>query len=385
MTAAVCAILVLSPSMPARWWGFGTRVLHLVDFLARRARRHRRSTYAGSDEQAEVDHLRDRRRRRIASRAAPGRHRRLDQLRSLLDRQPFAVRSVHSGAAAHSTSCSPRQVDVVLVESSRDRLLPPPGRMTSSSTSTTSSTKPFGPDAGTASGPGCGASSTAWSSGSSASTTRLWRQVDAVAVTSDREVPDRAPCRRHAGRRRAQRRRPRVLPRRLRGRRRARSCFTGLLSYRPNLEAIQYFVDEVLPSCSGGIPDVVLTITGHGERRDLAPCAVPGVVVTGRVPDLRPAGRRRRGRRPAPHRRGHSAQGRRGDGDGEGDRVDEPRLRGIDVRDGDHLLRRHPRGLAEAISTLIEDRRGARGRPCGSVAAAVDAYSWDVAALASKH
>ncbi len=61
--------------------------------------------------------------------------------------------------------------------------------------------------------------------------------------------------------------------------------FTGTMDYRPNIDAVAWFAAHVLPL----LPDACFTIVGANpaaEVRRLA--ALPGVVVTGRVADVRP-------------------------------------------------------------------------------------------------
>jgi polysaccharide biosynthesis protein PslH len=64
--------------------------------------------------------------------------------------------------------------------------------------------------------------------------------------------------------------------------------FTGVLTYRPNVEGIRYFIDQVLPRIRQARPQVRLTVVGYGTPKDLAELAAPGVTVTGWVDDVRP-------------------------------------------------------------------------------------------------
>jgi sugar transferase (PEP-CTERM/EpsH1 system associated) len=66
-------------------------------------------------------------------------------------------------------------------------------------------------------------------------------------------------------------------------------AFTGVMDYFPNVDAVLWFCDEILPVVQGRVPEANLTICGShpvaavrrlGKRR--------GVTVTGRVPDTRP-------------------------------------------------------------------------------------------------
>ena len=64
--------------------------------------------------------------------------------------------------------------------------------------------------------------------------------------------------------------------------------FTGVMDYRPNVEGICWFVEQVLPHVQARCPQVTLYIVGHHPSRAVRRLArVPGVVVTGFVPDVR--------------------------------------------------------------------------------------------------
>jgi sugar transferase (PEP-CTERM/EpsH1 system associated) len=66
--------------------------------------------------------------------------------------------------------------------------------------------------------------------------------------------------------------------------------FTGVMDYFPNVEGIVWFCRDVLPLIRQEVVDVTLTICG--SRPNAAVRALeklPGVTVTGRVPDVRPA------------------------------------------------------------------------------------------------
>jgi sugar transferase (PEP-CTERM/EpsH1 system associated) len=69
--------------------------------------------------------------------------------------------------------------------------------------------------------------------------------------------------------------------------------FTGVMDYFPNVDACQYFAQEVLPRVRVRHPDARFTIVGSRPSpaiRRLS--AIAGVTVTGRVPDTRPYLRR---------------------------------------------------------------------------------------------
>jgi hypothetical protein len=68
-----------------------------------------------------------------------------------------------------------------------------------------------------------------------------------------------------------------------------RLVFTGNMSYRPNVDAVQHFAAEVLPRIRREIPDVQLCIVGMDPSAAVRRLADGDrVVVTGRVDDVRP-------------------------------------------------------------------------------------------------
>ncbi len=65
--------------------------------------------------------------------------------------------------------------------------------------------------------------------------------------------------------------------------------FTGVMSYLPNVDAMVWFCEAILPLVRADLPGVTLTICGSAPSRKVRRLArVPGVMVTGRVPDVRP-------------------------------------------------------------------------------------------------
>ena len=65
--------------------------------------------------------------------------------------------------------------------------------------------------------------------------------------------------------------------------------FTGAMDYLPNVDAVKYFCQDILPLVRRAIPDIPFYIVGLNPHADVQRLAeIPGVVVTGRVPDVRP-------------------------------------------------------------------------------------------------
>lgn len=117
---------------------------------------------------------------------------------------------------------------------------------------------------------------------------RAWQRFDACVMTSERELHE---VRRYAG--------GRPVAAVANGvdldhfspqpaARRSGLVFTGLMRYRPNIDAVTYFVKEVLPLVHRSRPDVTLTIVGWGLNDEVRALLGPRVVATDRVPDVRP-------------------------------------------------------------------------------------------------
>jgi sugar transferase (PEP-CTERM/EpsH1 system associated) len=65
--------------------------------------------------------------------------------------------------------------------------------------------------------------------------------------------------------------------------------FTGVMDYYPNIEGMVWFCRDVLPLIRRDFPRATLTICGaRPDARVQALADIPGVTVTGRVPDVRP-------------------------------------------------------------------------------------------------
>jgi polysaccharide biosynthesis protein PslH len=63
--------------------------------------------------------------------------------------------------------------------------------------------------------------------------------------------------------------------------------YPGAVTYHANLEAVQYFVNEILPRIRAVRPDVTLKVTGDTGSVDVSALAGPAVQFTGRVPDIK--------------------------------------------------------------------------------------------------
>jgi len=63
--------------------------------------------------------------------------------------------------------------------------------------------------------------------------------------------------------------------------------FLGTMSYAPNIDAVKYFLEEMLPAIRRELPGISLTVVGRHPGRLGRRCRVPGVKFTGEVSDIR--------------------------------------------------------------------------------------------------
>jgi len=70
---------------------------------------------------------------------------------------------------------------------------------------------------------------------------------------------------------------------------RANFVFTGTMDYKPNVDAVCWFANAILPLIRARVPDAQFHIVGHHPSPAVRALAhQSGVFVTGRVPDVRP-------------------------------------------------------------------------------------------------
>ena len=292
MTTSGRHILLMSPYVPAPWFGFGTRVYELVRQLATR---HVVTVLcpAAPEEEADVERLRSLGVKvHAVARPEPVRSaRRLDQVVSLLSPLPFHVREHRTAAMqeAITSLIAAEQFDIVQLEGSQLCGFCFPGTacivldehnieyevLQRMATGERTRVRRL------------------FSAVEHRKFRRLerlwWTRVAGIAVTSDRELP---VVRHHAPHTAAA-----VVPNAVDSEHFTPGnqepnpgsiLFMGTLKYRPNIDAVTFLLDEVLADVRGSCPDAVLTIVGDGEGADLERFRRPGVVVTGRVPDVRP-------------------------------------------------------------------------------------------------
>jgi polysaccharide biosynthesis protein PslH len=158
-----------------------------------------------------------------------------------------------------------------------------------------------------------------------------------------------------------------------------RIVFTGLLTYRPNLDAARHLVDDILPRIRERHRSATLTIVGGGRDPDLNTLRRPGVTVTGWVTDVRPY-LRRASVVVAPLRIGAGTRLKVV----ESLAMAKPMVsttvgcEGIDVHPGEHLLVADaPDDFADAVVLLLRDRALGHRLGAAGYRLARDHYSWE--------
>lgn len=133
--------------------------------------------------------------------------------------------------------------------------------------------------------------------------------------------------------------------------------FTGLMSYRPNVDGAVYFVEDVLPRIHRVRPGVTLTVVGAGAGPEVLSLAGPRVVVTGAVPDTREYFARA-AVAVVPLRMGSGTRLKVLEGLAMGKPLVSTSIgcEGIHVKDGEHLLiADDPQALADATLRALAD------------------------------
>lgn len=154
--------------------------------------------------------------------------------------------------------------------------------------------------------------------------------------------------------------------------------FTGLISYRPNTDAVVFFVKEVLPHIVAARPNTVFSIVGMGAPDEVTRLAGPNVVVTGEVPDVRPY-IEAASVFVVPLRMGSGTRLKVLEGLAMGKAMVSTRLgcEGIGVQPGEHLLvHDEPVDFARATLRLMEDREQAARLGASGRALVEREYSW---------
>lgn len=135
-------------------------------------------------------------------------------------------------------------------------------------------------------------------------------------------------------------------------------AFLGRMDYYPNVDGVLYFAREVFPLVRARIPSVEFRVIGMNPTAEVrALASVPGILVTGSVPDVRPY-MKDAALTIAPLRIARGTQNKVLESMAMGIPVvaTTPAARGVQAEAGKHLLVSDtPRGMADHIVRLVED------------------------------
>lgn len=155
--------------------------------------------------------------------------------------------------------------------------------------------------------------------------------------------------------------------------------FVGAMRYRPNADAARWFVEHVFPRVRAALPTATFTIVGADPPPEvLALGTVPGVYVTGTVPDVRPWVERA-GTVVVPLRAGGGTRLKILEAFAMGRPVVSTRLgaAGIDAKDGEHLLLADtPDAIAATITRLAADATLRQALADRAYALVRERYQW---------
>ncbi len=157
--------------------------------------------------------------------------------------------------------------------------------------------------------------------------------------------------------------------------------FTGLIRYRPNADAVLFFVREILPIILRRRPDATLRVVGAGPSEEIKRLAGPHVLITGAVADVRPhvAGA---AVMVAPLRMGSGTRLKIVEGLAMGKPIVSTALgcEGLGVRAGqDLLVADEPQAFARAVLRLLDDPPLARSLGASGRALVEREYAWGLA------
>lgn len=155
--------------------------------------------------------------------------------------------------------------------------------------------------------------------------------------------------------------------------------FTGLISYRPNTDAVLYFAQEILPLIVQKRPQTVFSIVGMGPTEEVCRLESANVHVTGKVPDVRPY-IAKAGALVVPLRMGSGTRLKVLEGLAMAKPVVSTSLgcEGIDVKAEEHLrIADTPETFAQAVITMLEDREAALAMGRRGRTLVEQYYSWE--------
>jgi sugar transferase (PEP-CTERM/EpsH1 system associated) len=158
------------------------------------------------------------------------------------------------------------------------------------------------------------------------------------------------------------------------------AVFTGQMDYRPNIDAVRWFAADILPLIRRQHPDARFAIVGRAPTDEVrALAALPGVIVTGEVPDVRPW-LAAADAVVAPLLLARGVQNKLLEAMAMARPVvaSAAAATGIDATRGEHLLvADDAAGMAAAVSSLFADRGAAARMGQAARAQMIARYGWD--------
>jgi glycosyltransferase involved in cell wall biosynthesis len=162
-----------------------------------------------------------------------------------------------------------------------------------------------------------------------------------------------------------------------------RLVFTGSMDWLPNEDAMSYFCRDILPLVRAEAPDVTLSIVGRAPTPTVSALAADaGIVVTGRVEDVRPH-MQEAAVYIVPLRIGGGTRLKIFEAMAMGKAVVSTTVgaEGLPVTDGEHVvLADTPVAFADAILGLFRDRARRARLEAAARALVVDRYDWSAVA-----
>lgn len=158
--------------------------------------------------------------------------------------------------------------------------------------------------------------------------------------------------------------------------------FTGKMDFRPNVDAVLWFAERILPRIQRSVPEAHFVIVGQKPHPRLdALRGRPGILLTGAVPHIQPY-LAAADVYVAPLRMGSGTRLKLLEAMAMGCAVVSTQLgaEGIDVREGEHLmLADSPDAFAQAVLTLLYDK--VRRKDIGAKAARLVRQRYDWSAI----
>ncbi len=157
-----------------------------------------------------------------------------------------------------------------------------------------------------------------------------------------------------------------------------RLLFLGSMNYGPNVDGVRAFVRDALPAVHAAFPDALLEIVGGDPSPEVRALAGERVLVTGRVPDVRPY-LERAAMLVVPLRVGGGTRLKIVEAAAMGTPVVSTRIgaEGLGLVDGRHvLLSDTPAALAHAVVTLLREPGRARSLAAAASALVRERFSW---------